>query len=305
MEEITVKMHEIAKNHLETDKLDLIIGWRKGRFEWQTTPFFVEDTDDIDKLYFDRYATDNLSRYLSRDDFANMRIGIFLKGCDFRSYNHLIRENRINPEQITVWGIDCPGLYSPENKRQNNEELIAEVCQQCEYNVPADCQTVLKSEGIELDIKKNEGERNNSDQGKYGDIEELEKMTTAEKQQYWEEELSRCIRCNACRNSCPLCNCIECILSPDEDYLDRAANFSNNFFYHVIRAFHQAGRCIECGECQEACPVDIPLMKLNKKLQKDLGALYGTVEPGQELNQKSPLLNYTKDDSDSFTKEGK
>ena len=45
--------------------------------------------------------------------------------------------------------------------------------------------------------------------------------------------------------------------------------------FHIIRAFHVAGRCTDCGECSRVCPQDIPLHLLNRKFIKDIDEFYG------------------------------
>jgi ferredoxin len=66
--------------------------------------------------------------------------------------------------------------------------------------------------------------------------------------------------------------------------------------FHIIRAFHVAGRCTDCGECSRACPQNIPLHLLNRKFIKDINECYGTYQAGEEVGQRNPLVNYTTDD---------
>lgn len=40
--------------------------------------------------------------------------------------------------------------------------------------------------------------------------------------------------------------------------------------FHIIRAFHVAGRCTDCGECSRVCPQGIPLHLFNRKFIKDI-----------------------------------
>ena len=41
-------------------------------------------------------------------------------------------------------------------------------------------------------------------------------------------------------------------------------------FFHVMRAYHLAGRCVGCDACVTVCPMDIPLGKLNRKVAKEI-----------------------------------
>ena len=129
-------------------------------------------------------------------------------------------------------------------------------------------------------------------------VEKLENMSSQERFDFWREQLSKCIRCNACRNVCPACSCEECVFdNPDSGVENKAAvdSFEENMF-HIIRAFHVAGRCTDCGECSRVCPQNIPLHLLNRKFIKDINSLYGEYQAGEDTTSRAPLTNYTTDD---------
>ena len=46
---------------------------------------------------------------------------------------------------------------------------------------------------------------------RFDGVHRLEEMTPEERYEFWRGELSRCIRCNACRNVCPACSCENCV----------------------------------------------------------------------------------------------
>jgi Na+-translocating ferredoxin:NAD+ oxidoreductase RnfC subunit len=61
--------------------------------------------------------------------------------------------------------------------------------------------------------------------------------------------------------------------------------------FHMIHAIHLAGRCTECGECERACPMDIPLGKLKKKINMEMKELFDYV-PGTKAEDKPPLYTF-------------
>ena len=134
-------------------------------------------------------------------------------------------------------------------------------------------------------------------------------MTPDERYAFWQGELSRCIRCNACRNVCPACTCEKCVFDNPESGVENkaAANSFEEKLFHVIRAFHVAGRCTDCGECSRVCPQNIPLHLLNRKFISDINRLYGDYQAGETDNGRSPLVNFNKGDGEpcDFDKGGR
>ena len=129
----------------------------------------------------------------------------------------------------------------------------------------------------------------------------LEAASPDERFDFWRGELSKCIRCNACRNVCPACSSARQVRvdNPNGALQNKAAadDFEENMF-HIIRAFHVAGRCTDCGECTRVCPQGIPLHLLNRKLIKDIDELYGDYQAGEEIGQRHPLIDFTKGDAE-------
>ena len=133
---------------------------------------------------------------------------------------------------------------------------------------------------------------------RFSKVRELEQMTAAERFKFWQNELSKCIRCNACRNVCPACSCVKCVFDNPQSGVAAKANdvsFEEQLF-HIIRAFHVSGRCTDCGECSRVCPQRIPLHLLNRKFIKDINEFYGEFQAGEIAEGKTPLTEYTTED---------
>ena len=136
------------------------------------------------------------------------------------------------------------------------------------------------------------------DKERFAEVEKIEAMTPDEKFEFFKAELSKCIRCNACRNVCPACTCRTCVFDrPDSGAFSKAPvdSFEENMF-HIIRAFHVAGRCTDCGECTRVCPQNIPIHLLNRKFIKDINEFYGEYQAGEDTETLSPLTSYTQED---------
>jgi Na+-translocating ferredoxin:NAD+ oxidoreductase RnfC subunit len=69
--------------------------------------------------------------------------------------------------------------------------------------------------------------------------------------------------------------------------------------WNITRAFHLAGRCISCGECARACPMDIPLNLLNLKISKEIFEQF-SFQTGMDAEAPPPMATYKQDDDQSF-----
>ena len=69
--------------------------------------------------------------------------------------------------------------------------------------------------------------------------------------------------------------------------------------FHILRAFHCAGRCTDCGACERVCPMDIPMRQFTKKLNKDALELFSW-EAGLSLDKRPALDVYRVDDYNDF-----
>ena len=99
------------------------------------------------------------------------------------------------------------------------------------------------------------------------------------------KETSRCIKCYACIENCPICYCVEC--STKKPYLVKPGEVPPNFMFHLIRFAHIADSCINCGQCQELCAMDIPNALFMHAQQVELEKMFGHV-PGVDMSL--PLL---------------
>ena len=71
--------------------------------------------------------------------------------------------------------------------------------------------------------------------------------------------------------------------------------------FHILRAYHCAGRCTDCGACERACPMGIQVRQFTKKLNKDALDLFSW-EAGLNIDQRPPLDVYQQDDYDEFVR---
>ena len=293
MSDIQSEMRAVAKELLESGEATVVIGWEKGTMPYNSTPVMIRSAADVDKLIWDEYCQQNLSTYLIDFIYSEDKVAIFAKGCDTRAYNRLIQDKRISADKSIIIGVPCSGMKSAKAAAklpEGAEVPMAKACKECRHPNP-----------VAFDRKIGQDVTPWCTENDFSDVEAIEAMGQEEKAAYWKEQYSVCIRCYACRNICPACNCTNCIFDQSASgWQSKDINASENQFYGVTRAFHVAGRCIECGQCEMVCPSDIPIMLMNKKFIKDIDTLFGAYEAGIETEGPTPLSHYEVSDPEEF-----
>ena len=279
-------MIEKAKEYLASGKVDRVLGWEQGEHSWDRTPAFFT-AENIENLRYDGFCGANVSKYLVAEAWKDGNVLAFIKPCDSYSFNQLATEHRINPEKVHVIGVGCKGKIDIEKIRAMGIKGILDIEEDGDIlhvhtlygDKDVNRKEVLLDKCLCCKGKEHKcgdefiGESEDTNVGdKFEMVAKLEAMTPDERFAFWRSELSKCIRCNACRNVCPACSCIKCVFdNADTGVQNKAAadDFEENLF-HIIRAYHVAGRCTDCGECSRVCPQGIPLNLLNRKFITDI-----------------------------------
>ena len=306
---------EKAVSLLENGTVDRVLGWKKGEFDYDITPAVFTSAEELGEFVWNDFCGANFSKYLiANTKKTQSKVLVFLKPCDTYSFNQLLTEHRFDREKVYAIGIPCEGMadinkikaiagdgiasiecaenikvstiYSDDVTEIAPASVLAERCVNCKSKKHVAYDELLGEDGETLESNR------------FDEVERLEKMSADERFAFWQNELSRCIRCNACRDICPACTCEKCVFDNPAHSLENKAP-ANSFeekMFHIIRAFHVAGRCTDCGECSRVCPQHIPLHLLNRKFIKDIDNFYGEYQAGEEVGSRAPLVNYTTED---------
>ncbi len=301
-----------AKELLAEGSINRVVGWKAGDFAFDITPCVFGSVEELEKDFvYNDFCAPNLSKYLIKESRKEGKLLVFLKPSDTYSFNQLVKEHRIIRDNVYVIGVPCTGKVDAEKVREAGIKGITDmesdgttVTVHTIYGdktiAKADvlgtkCASCKSKKHVAYDELIGEEGEVNENCNRFEMVEKLEMMTADERYEFWRGELSRCIRCNACRNVCPACSCESCVFdNPNSGIAQRAAtdSFEENMF-HIIRAFHVAGRCTDCGECSRVCPQNIPLHLLNRKYIKDINEFYGDYQAGSDVTTKAPLNDYT------------
>ncbi len=281
-----------------------------------------------------RFLSDEKRRRKREKNPEQRPVGIVIKGCDSRAINVLLQEKFIAREDVYLIGISCEdnGVIDEKKLRKKlngrkakrvdfkegqeliieteegkiflpAKEILAERCLECKVNFPIVYDVLLG------DKTKRKPEK------EFASVEKFDSLSTSQKWDFWKNQLEKCIRCYACRSVCPMCYCDECVVdtisfavSADTTaeekankikWIEKSPVLSENIVYHMVRAIHLAGRCVDCGECERACPVNIPLRLLNNKMEKEAKELFG-YEAGLDSQQPSLVACFRDEDPQDF-----
>ena len=283
MESYITKIKEISERLLKEGKVDSVIGFRKGTLETMSEPCIIKNVDDVKTLIWDTNCRVNLANYLTN---GKDKIAVVAKGCDSRNIVTAIIENKISRDQLHIIGVPCKGMMD-----KNSPETLQDNCATCTHRNP-----VIYDE-LAGDLVEEQ-----KDVDKYEDVRRVEAMAPAEKWTFFEDLLSSCTRCYACKNACPLCYCPTCFVDESRpQWVGKGTDPIDIRTYHFLRAYHCAGRCTDCGACESACPQNIKVRQFTKKLEKDCFETYGW-EAGLSLEERPPLDAFKLDDPETFIK---
>ena len=308
-----------AKELLADGTVVRVLGWRIGDLPYNPEPSYFETAEDLEANFvYNGFCGANLSKYMIEGSKLEGKTLVFLKPCDTYSFNQLIKENRVVRDKAYIIGIGCKGKLDVEKIKAQGIKGILSI-RGAEYDGPADTLTVETLYGEKTVPYKDAmlerchvckgkdhmiydellGESTDTkDADRFEEVRRIEAMSPEEKFAYFQSELSKCIRCNACRNVCPACSCRKCVF--DSTKFDSAQKANIDSFeekmFHIIRAFHVAGRCTDCGECSRVCPQGIPLHLFNRKFIKDIDEFYGEYQAGADAESKGPLTSFTFND---------
>jgi len=300
------KIREEARKLLEGKQVDVIVGYEAGTLPLVVTPVFISNPEDTQKLVFNALCSHNLAKYihdvitqnrdaqkrLKPEDRKKKVVGIVARGCTTRSIVLNLQERQYARDEVVIIGVPCSGYIEMQKliaavgggeivegslngdkikvktpageKELEVSALIADNCQVCAYNNPVVSDVIVGEVAKPMNAEE-----------EFKAVENFSALSAEERWNYFVKEMAKCVRCCACRNACPSCYCKECFAEQAmPQWVGIGADATDTQVFQLMRIFHMAGRCVDCGACVSVCPMGVDLRMFLKKLDKDVFEMF-------------------------------
>jgi len=258
-------------------------------------PYIFSAPEEADKLVWNNRCVPNLSGYLLENqifksnssesnttDSSNsdkQKTAIIAKPCDARAIVSLVQENQIKRDDVYIIGMTCNGMADV------NGNLLP-ACADCTVRTPPLYDTLI---GDECDkgtvLLSRQFAQNSSDNDGTG--EPVPRLI---------DEMSKCILCFSCRQSCYGCYCKTCFMERGvPDWQTVSPDLGAKMLYHLGRTMHLSGRCVECGACENACASGVNIRYLIREVTKFIEDTYD-YKAGMDLETEPAMLRYDTND---------
>ena len=304
-----------ARRLLEEGLVEVVVAFKAGDTPLHPQPAFFRCADEVDELVYEGLCQNNLATYLTRLP-KQAKVGMVVRGCENRSVNALVVERQKAREDLYLVGVPCEGILDWQtivaevgeaitSVTETGHDLMIETsagyqllerhnflhdsCKRCIHPNPTSAEILIGDPIAEGDPSLPRSA-----------VESFEARSIDERYAWFQKEAERCIRCYACRQACPMCYCEECFVDHIEPrWTESGATPAGMQGWHIVRAFHQTGRCTSCGACERACPMDIKMTYLTEKLNHDMREKYN-FEAGLDAQSQPPFAAVTLDDKNRF-----
>ncbi|MDR2780397.1 MAG: hypothetical protein LBB28_04655 [Synergistaceae bacterium] len=263
-------LRELCESLLRDGVAEIVVGFGESAFaSGIAVPITVKKPEDAAKLSWNSRCVPSLARYIAgRKGVA----ALVAKPCDARAVASLIAERQLDRDNIYIIGMECAGMTDADGSA-----LAA--CAECSSRrAPVfDSEITGAPEAFDAPDERSAGE-NSADR--------------------FRGEMDKCILCFSCRQACYGCYCETC-------FMDRGApnwqpsepDIGAKMIYHLGRAMHLAGRCVECGACENVCASGVNIRYLIKSVTDFIECEYG-FHAGMDTKTLPALQTYSASDGE-------
>lgn len=260
------ELRALAHRLLCEGAADTVIGFC-AHADGRGVPGFLTDPAETEKLVWNGRCVPNLAKYLLG---RKGKTALAAKPCDARAVVNLLVEKQLDRGGVYLIGLDCPGMTDADGR-------MLPACRECNVHTPP---------AYDVRIRNDEAAALSALPAK-------EEARTSER---FGAEIDKCILCCSCRQACPGCYCETCFMDRGSpDFLTGMPDRQAKMLYHLGRAMHLAGRCVECGACENVCASGVEVRYLIRHVTGFIGEEYGF---SAGMSDETPALaTYRADDA--------
>jgi len=273
----TGEIRALCRELFEEDKVDVILAYTDGDLDdGALIPFIARSAGDIDKIKWGDRCWQNLAPYLhGRED----RAAIVAKPCDARAVVQFVIESQLERDKVYIIGVDCPGMVDADGAPRPG-------CDECKIRIAPVYDTRI------------EGPKGDGSSGsKVHEPDEPSPFGPGSLKRF-REEIDKCILCYSCRQACYGCYCKSCFIERDmPDWQPVEIDAGTKMTFHLGRAMHLAGRCVECGACEAACASGVNVRYIISEATDFIEEMYG-FKTGMDFDTTQAMLTYKLEDKE-------
>ena len=266
-----------ARELLEGKAAAVVIGYGEGS-GGKARAVFIRQPDKAATLILDDRCVQNLAVYLVKNEVKSLgKAAVVAQPSTLRTILQLASENQLTDGLVMALAVNNGQVLELTSFHAIEEYLNTAV-------PPSEAPG--KARGLSAEDR--------------AAVAKIEAMPREQRWQFWVNEFSRCMKCYACRAACPMCYCTKCVIESNQpQWIPVAPTGIGNLEWHIVRAMHLAGRCLNCGYCAEACPVGIRLNLLTQMLTDEIGGDFGA-EAGFTAKREYALSMFKPEDKEDF-----
>lgn len=272
----------ICKTLLADGTVDAVLAYADGEAGIGAVPRFFRKAEELASMRWDEACTPNLAKYLLD---VKGKTAIAAKPCDARAIAMYMAEKQVDRNSIHIIGIECAGM-------KGKDGMPAAGCTECMVRTPPVFDVLVKSADVSGNLEQNHGQNPGENLGR------SERQSIEQKFERFRNEIQKCILCYTCRQACYGCYCKTCFAERDlPGWMPADMDTGVKMAFHLGRAMHLAGRCVECGACERVCPSGVRIRYLVKEVTALCKEQYG-YSAGMDPDETPALANFSENDSE-------
>jgi ferredoxin len=263
-------LRELCGSLLRDGTAGVVVGFgERSSASGIAVPITVKKPEDAGKLSWNSRCVLSLARYAAGREGV---VALVAKPCDARAAAALIVERQIDRKNIYIIGMECVGMT-------DSDGLALAACTECTSRRAPVFDSEITGAPKILNMAAAQSAEENS-AGRF------------------RREMDKCILCFSCRQACYGCYCETCFMDRGvPNWQPSKPDTGAKMIYHLGRAMHLAGRCVECGACENVCASGVNVRYLIKEVTDFIDAEYG-FRAGMDTETLPALQTYSQSDGE-------